>query len=268
MGRPRTGSQRATAAIAGRRHGIPVTAGALETHSFSTAIPRRCGLSRLRAHLPPGSVAAVGASAHRTARIAARAGPEWRLADATSVRRRVGVAGLSAARLLLRAQHTARARRAIRVQGAEHHAWDPWHGPGAVNATASNMANRLVTGRRPWSESVVAHCVASHDCASPRARSPIKAVMRTGLGHISVVFARLEAAIGRGAVVDIVAQRDNRRPGCAFVPPQVCFAPGTDIVRHLTSTARRRSLWCCTDARPRAGALRPDRVIFSLPRSH
>jgi hypothetical protein len=31
---------------------------------------------------------------------------------------------------------------------------------------------------------------------------------------------------------------------------------------------RRRSLRRCTDARPRAGVLRPDRVIFSLPRSH
>ena len=36
----------------------------------------------------------------------------------------------------------------------------------------------------------------------------VKAVVRSGLDQLSSVLARLEAAVGRGAVVDIVAQRE------------------------------------------------------------
>jgi hypothetical protein len=82
----------------------------------------------------------------------------------------------------------------------------PWEA--AVQCGASNVANRLVTGRHSWSEVVVANSVPSPDGASPRARSPINAAMRTGLDHLSIVLARLEAAMARGAVVDIVAQRE------------------------------------------------------------
>ena len=58
--------------------------------------------------------------------------------------------------------------------------WDPWHGPGAVSATALNVANRLVTGRPSWSEAAVGGSGPSA-CASPRARSRVKAVVRSGL---------------------------------------------------------------------------------------
>ena len=86
--------------------------------------------------------------------------------------------------------------------------WDPWHGPGALSASVSNVANRLVTGRHAWSEVVVANSGAPSDGAAPPARSPLKAVLRSGLDHVSIVLARLEAAFARGAVVDIVAQRE------------------------------------------------------------
>jgi hypothetical protein len=86
--------------------------------------------------------------------------------------------------------------------------WDPWHGPGAVSASVSNVARRLVTGRHAWTEDVVAKSAPSPDCASRQARASIRAVMRTGLNHVSSVLSRLEAAIGQGAVVDIVAQRE------------------------------------------------------------
>ena len=198
-----------TAAIAGRRHGIPVTAGALETIPSAQPFPVVAAYHVFEHIYHP---AAWLRSVHRL--IEPRGllhvqVPNGASLTPTSVRRRVGVAGLSAARLLLRAQHTARARRAIRVQGAEHHDMGP------VARSRRRQCDRVEHGKSPRhgaapvERECVAHCVASHDCASPRARSPIKAVMRTGLGHISVVFARLEAAIGRGAVVDIVAQRSR-----------------------------------------------------------
>jgi SAM-dependent methyltransferase len=86
--------------------------------------------------------------------------------------------------------------------------WDPWHGPGAVSASVSNVARRLVTGRHAWTEDVVAKSAPPPDCASRQARASIRAVMRTGLNHVSSVLSRLEAAIGQGAVVDIVAERE------------------------------------------------------------
>jgi hypothetical protein len=86
--------------------------------------------------------------------------------------------------------------------------WDPWHGPGAVSTSVSNMARRLVTGRHSWTENVVANNAPSRGRASPQARASIRAVMRTGLDHVSGVLARLEAGIGQGAVVDVVAQRE------------------------------------------------------------
>lgn len=90
--------------------------------------------------------------------------------------------------------------------------WDPWHGPGAVASSVANIVNRLSTGRRPWNARVLEQPAppAANTAAAPGSRSPLKALLRTGLDRISEGLARVEAAAGRGAVVDIIARRDYR----------------------------------------------------------
>ena len=196
-----------TAAMVERRHGIPVTAAALE------AIPSAPPFSVVAAYHVLEHVyhpAAWLRSVHGL--IEPRGLLHVQVPNAGSLTRRVSGGEWSS---LVFPQHvyfyepnTLRAlleRFGFTVLSTT--TWDPWHGPGAVSTTASNVANRLVTGRRSWNEVVVAASGPPADYASRPPRSPIRAVMRTGLDHISIVLARLEAAIHRGAVVDIVAQR-------------------------------------------------------------
>jgi SAM-dependent methyltransferase len=197
-----------TAAIAGRRHGIPVTAGALDAIPSAQPFPVVAAYHVFEHIYHP---AAWLRSVHRL--IEPRGLLHVQVPNGGSLTRRLSGGEWAS---LVFPQHVyfyePRTLRALVERFGftvlSTTTWDPWHGPGAVNATASNVAHRLVTGRRPWSETVVAHGGTPHDCAVPRARSPMKAIMRTSLDQISVVLARLEAAIGRGAVVDIVAQRE------------------------------------------------------------
>lgn len=87
--------------------------------------------------------------------------------------------------------------------------WDPWHGPGVITSSLSNVAALLLRGSSPWSDDLVS-CPRPPAApgAAPPARHPLKVFLRGGLERASVGLARLEAAAGRGAVVDIVARRD------------------------------------------------------------
>lgn len=87
--------------------------------------------------------------------------------------------------------------------------WDPWHGPGAVASSVANIANRLASGRQPWGAAVLEPPAprATGFAAAPARRNPMRALMRGGLDVMSQGLARVEAAAGRGAVVDIIARR-------------------------------------------------------------
>jgi SAM-dependent methyltransferase len=85
--------------------------------------------------------------------------------------------------------------------------WDPWHGPGAVASSVANLANRVSSGRRPWHVGVLDQPPGTGVTVAPARRSALKALLRGGLDGISQGLARVEAAVGRGAVVDIIARR-------------------------------------------------------------
>jgi SAM-dependent methyltransferase len=89
--------------------------------------------------------------------------------------------------------------------------WDPWHGPGAVASSVANIANRFSSGRKPWNDRVVDQPAppATRITVPPAGRSPLKALVRAGLDGVSQGLARVEAAAGRGAVVDIIARRNR-----------------------------------------------------------
>lgn len=88
--------------------------------------------------------------------------------------------------------------------------WDPWHCPGSVAASVSNVANRLLSGRRPWSDEIdeTPSSVAPRVAPTVEGRG-LKRLLRAGLERASDGAARVEAALGRGAVVDIVAVKDS-----------------------------------------------------------
>ena len=88
--------------------------------------------------------------------------------------------------------------------------WDPWHGPGAVASSVANIANRVSSGRRPWNARVLEQPArpAPNVTAPAETRGRLTVVLRRGLDTISEGLARVEAAAGRGAVVDIIARRD------------------------------------------------------------
>ena len=197
-----------TAAIAGRRHGIPVTVGALDAIDSAQSFPIVAAYHVFEHIYHP---AAWLRSVHRL--IEPRGLLHLQVPNGASLTRRLSGGEWAS---LVFPQHVYfyeprtlqgfLERFGFRVLSTT--TWDPWHGPGAVDASASNVANRLVSGRRPWSEHVAARGGPSHACALRRGRAPMKALMRTGLGQVAAVFARLEAALGCGAVVDIVAQRE------------------------------------------------------------
>ncbi len=87
--------------------------------------------------------------------------------------------------------------------------WDPWHGPGAVAASLASTANRVMTGLRRRSDPVVEHSPTSDPSGPPPATAGrLRTFLHRGLDGISTPLARIEAAVGRGAVVDIIARRD------------------------------------------------------------
>jgi 2-polyprenyl-3-methyl-5-hydroxy-6-metoxy-1,4-benzoquinol methylase len=87
--------------------------------------------------------------------------------------------------------------------------WDPWHGPGATATSMANVANRALSGRRPWHDRMLESpgTGAQSTSAAPAGRHPLKVLLRGGLDRVSAGLARVEAAAGRGAVVDIIARR-------------------------------------------------------------
>jgi hypothetical protein len=89
--------------------------------------------------------------------------------------------------------------------------WDPWHGPGSMTATAAGMVGRL-RARNPRS-------VAGNEGPPERQRAaaspgpdighrPVKRFLRKTLETGSAVASRIEAAMGLGAVVDVIARRE------------------------------------------------------------
>jgi SAM-dependent methyltransferase len=81
--------------------------------------------------------------------------------------------------------------------------WDPWHGPGTVESSIVNMMRR----RNPWNDDVLrtprSNRVELTAACLPGARRFARSTLKT----LSAAAARLEAAIGRGVVVDILARR-------------------------------------------------------------
>lgn len=196
-----------TAALVERRHGIPVTSGPLESLRTERPFPVVAAYHVFEHIYHP---AAWLQSVHRL--IEPNGLLHLQVPNGGSLTRRLS-GGLWSS--LVFPQHVyfyqpltlaaLLARLGYTVLSAT--TWDPWHGPGAVSATATNAVNRIVTGRRPWSEDAITRCGTSGEpSAAPLGRSAIRAALRGGLGAASLVLARLEAAIGRGAVVDVVAR--------------------------------------------------------------
>jgi SAM-dependent methyltransferase len=168
----------ATAAIVGRRHGIPVTPGALAAVASAPPVPVAAAYHVFEHIYDPSA---------------------W----LQSVYQLIEPRGL----LHLQVPNAASLTR--RLSGGE---WAsmvfPQHVYFYEPRTLRALLERFgLTGRRSWSEAAVGGSGPSA-CASPRARSRVKAFVRSSLDQLSNVLARLEAAVGRGAVVDIVAQRE------------------------------------------------------------
>lgn len=88
--------------------------------------------------------------------------------------------------------------------------WDPWHGPGQSSGSLGLLAKSLVTGRLPWTPELGGKepaAKATGPAAPPRRihRFVVRPLFQ-GAGH---VLSRLEAAIGRGGVVDVVAVNED-----------------------------------------------------------
>lgn len=85
--------------------------------------------------------------------------------------------------------------------------WDPWHGPGSVAGSATALLRRLRTGQFPWSVAL-AEPAAPGDAvdATPSTPTGRPSLLRRALDAASVPLARAEAAVGRGAVVDVLAR--------------------------------------------------------------
>jgi SAM-dependent methyltransferase len=87
--------------------------------------------------------------------------------------------------------------------------WDPWHGPGTVARSLTNVVNHVFTGRLPWVDNLGDRQPQPAAAATPTRRHPLKTVSRSLLEFASGAAARLEATLGHGAVVDIVARRND-----------------------------------------------------------
>lgn len=95
--------------------------------------------------------------------------------------------------------------------------YDPWHGPGTVEATVANVAQRLLTGRGPWDDVRAPEAPAGGEASAP-AGTEGTASIRGGAGRgfsragrallrpVARAVARAEGWAGVGAVVDVVAR--------------------------------------------------------------
>lgn len=85
--------------------------------------------------------------------------------------------------------------------------WDPWHGPGTVSASLVNQARRMAGRGLPWTDPLagagVAGAPVSVEAAGPGGKPRLA---RRALDAVSARLARVEAAAGAGAVVDVVAR--------------------------------------------------------------
>ena len=82
--------------------------------------------------------------------------------------------------------------------------WDPWHGPGVAADSLSLGARYLVSGRLPWTAALGVPADASVATAT---RGPARRLAGAGLRAAGAVLARCEAVLGRGAVVDVIAEK-------------------------------------------------------------
>jgi 2-polyprenyl-3-methyl-5-hydroxy-6-metoxy-1,4-benzoquinol methylase len=89
--------------------------------------------------------------------------------------------------------------------------WDPWHGPGTVARSITNLGKRVLTGRLTWTDTIGDHeQPPPAPAAHPAPRNRWRAVPRAILEAASGKLARLEAIAGRGDVVDIIAERNEK----------------------------------------------------------
>lgn len=81
--------------------------------------------------------------------------------------------------------------------------WDPWHGPGATSSSMVGRARHLVSGRPQGGADFSVTGQPPAMAETPRRRRVVQRAVQVA-GHGA---ARMEALVGRGAVVDIIATR-------------------------------------------------------------
>jgi hypothetical protein len=80
--------------------------------------------------------------------------------------------------------------------------WDPWHGPGAVTSSAENAVRRAATGRVPWTDVLPEP---TDETGPPSYRGRPRMARRI-VNALARPAARIEAVLGLGAVVDMLAR--------------------------------------------------------------
>jgi SAM-dependent methyltransferase len=85
--------------------------------------------------------------------------------------------------------------------------WDPWHGPGQLANSLKNVVRRVATGQLPWTDRLDAHGPMVMASEANRPRPLWRTVPRLMIDGVAIPLARVEASLGRGAVVDIIAER-------------------------------------------------------------
>jgi SAM-dependent methyltransferase len=84
--------------------------------------------------------------------------------------------------------------------------WDPWHGPGTTEGSLGNAARYLLTGRLPWT---LPNGAGAASAAPPVPHAPALASRGRPLLHAAgVLLSRVEAQLGCGAVIDVIARRN------------------------------------------------------------
>lgn len=84
--------------------------------------------------------------------------------------------------------------------------WDPWHGPGTVSASVVNQMRRAAGGGLPWTDAIGGEGSAASSPAPPAPPARRSRLARRVLDRLAASFARAEALLGAGAVVDVVAR--------------------------------------------------------------
>jgi 2-polyprenyl-3-methyl-5-hydroxy-6-metoxy-1,4-benzoquinol methylase len=84
--------------------------------------------------------------------------------------------------------------------------WDPWHGPGTTSGSLGSRAKYIVAGKSPWSAALGGSDGASGTVETSQTvrRRRVSQPLLKAAGHC---VARVEALLGRGGVVDLVATR-------------------------------------------------------------